>query len=209
MNKNRNGLELGTISLLIPACKDGNSQAREELFGLLRRYLYGITHGIMDPVISQKVESSDIVQASFLKIVQNFSQFRGETSGELKAWIKQIIGNEVRQARRHFKTQQRDFGREVSFGLANDDAHKLGFVDASVTPSSAALEQERNLRFHRVLATLNSDDAMVIRLRNLDELSFKEIAERMNRSEKACSQLWYRAILKFEKKLNESGEFDQ
>ena len=67
---------------------------------------------------------------------------------------------------------------------------------------------ERRQLFHQVMLELSPEHAEVIQLRSIDELSFKEIGERMDRSEDAVSKLWYRAMLKLEEKLKSRGNFE-
>ena len=70
------------------------------------------------------------------------------------------------------------------------------------------MAKERIDRFHTALRKLSKDHAEVIRLRNIERLTFKEIGEKMGRSEDAVSKLWYRAILNFEEKFKSADEED-
>ena len=202
-----NELNVNSISVLIEPAREGESASREQLFAELRGYLELIANRNMDPQVKQKAGTSDIIQSSFLKIVEKFDQFQGESSGELKAWIKTIVANEVNGVRRSYKAEKRDMDREVSLSPSAPSQNDFELTDGQLTPSSDALRNEQRKKIHEVLARLSPDDAMVIKLRNLEALSFREIGKRMNRSEQAASQLWYRAMLKFEEKLRAAGEF--
>ena len=79
--------------------------------------------------------------------------------------------------------------------------------DNNLTPSSEAMAAEQVQNFHHILGQLSDDYAQVIRLRSIDRLPFKQVAEEMNRSHDSVTKLWYRAILKFEELLRQSGEF--
>jgi len=199
---------LGSISILIPPSRTGERRAREELFTELKGYLDVIAERNLALGARQKVGVSDIVQSSFIRVIENFENFRGETSGELKAWIKIIVKNEVNRVHRTYATEKRNSKREVSLSLKSNDSLAAGFtpVDTASTPSSGFLKSEQRQKVHEILANLKPDHAEVIRLRNIVSLSYKEIGERMNRSEKSVSQLWYRAMVNFEKRLREGGE---
>ena len=67
---------------------------------------------------------------------------------------------------------------------------------------------ERVKLFHEILKELSPEHAEIIRLRNLEQLPFKVIGERMERSEDAANKLWYRAMVKFEEKLKQDGNFE-
>jgi len=201
-------VDLGSISILIPASKADEGNARAVLFTELKGYLEAAARSNMDPRIQHKIGASDIVQNSFLRVIENFDQFRGKTSGELKAWIKSVVKNEIKGACRALRTNKRNVAREVPIAPGTSTAPGFTLADANSTPSTCAIRQEQSDRVHEILAELNPDDAQVIQLKNIESLSFSEIAVRMNRSESAASQLWYRAVLKFEEKLRASGDFE-
>ena len=200
---------LGSISLLIPPSRTGEKRAREELFAELKGYLDVIAEKNLDFAARQKVGVSDIVQSSFIRVIENFESFRGQTSGELKAWVKKIVQNEVNRVHRTYATEKRNSKREVSLSPKTNDSLPGVFtpVDTAMTPSSDSLKNEQRRKVHEILAQLKPVHAEVIRLRNIESLSYREIGERMNRTEKSASQLWYRAMVNFEKKLRDGGEF--
>ena len=74
-------------------------------------------------------------------------------------------------------------------------------TDPNLTPGSEAIRAEKLIQFHRVLENLPPDYAQVIRLRSLEEQSFKEVSESMGKSYDAVSKLWYRAIVRFQEEL--------
>lgn len=195
----------GSVSILIPSIKAGDELAREELMAILMSHLNESANRNLGKSLRQKAGVSDIVQQSFVQIIEKFAQFRGNTRAELLAWIESIVVNEIRNTNRAFKTRKRDVSREQSLQQSQNPTANSP-ADPQLTPSSEAITQEKKQRIHQLLNELAPDYAEVIRLRNLESLPFKEIADRMNRSEEAVSQLWYRAMLKFEQKLK--GEKD-
>ena len=199
-------INLSTISLLIPKCKEGDNAARENLLSEISGFLKLVADQNMDPNLRQKIGTSDIVQNSLIKLIEHFEQFNGGTSIELRGWLKRIVVNEIHSKRRAFATARRNTQREES--IEPGASGKLGRQpqDPNLTPSSSAIAKERVDRFYQALDCLSEDHATVIRLRNLDRLSFKEIGEIMGRSEDAVSKLWYRAILNFEEKFKKIVE---
>ena len=186
---------------------DGDTFAREELLIKIQEYLEMTANRHMDPSLKQKVGTSDIVQQSFLRVIEKFSTFRGASSPEFRAWLRTIVINEVNNIRRSYRTHKRDIAREQSFRAKDSDIADFQPADQNLTPSSEAISAERLQKFHEILENLSPHHAEVIRLRNMKRLPFSEIAEAMGRSEDAVSKLWYRAILKFEEKLRQSKNF--
>jgi RNA polymerase sigma-70 factor (subfamily 1) len=198
-------IEPGLLSLLIPRMRDGDEAAREQLLIQLQDYLTRTADRQLEGALKQKTAVSDIVQISLIRIIESFEQFRGSSSNELRAWIKQIVVNEANTVRRKYRTNKRDVTLEKSIDAAAG-ANAAQPADKHLTPASAAMRGERLDRFHAVLDELPADQARVIRLRSIERLSFREVGEQMDRSEEAVSQLWYRAIMKLEEALNRHGD---
>ena len=59
------------------------------------------------------------------------------------------------------------------------------------------------------LAELSTDHREVIMLRNLQRLSFDEVAQRMNRSRPAAQMLWMRAMQKLKEVLTANSRAEQ
>ncbi len=174
----------------------------------LQRFLEMTARHNLGEDLKTKIGASDIVQLSFLRVVEHFEKFRGSSSAELHAWLKTIVLNEINNTRRGFHTDKRNVKREKSFDANGSRGPGMTAADTNLTPSSEALSAERVELFHEMLEQLPPDYALVIRLRSIDQMTFKEIGERMNRSEDAVSKLWYRAMIKFEEKLKNSGNFE-
>ncbi len=208
INSANTNFDLSTVSLLIPQCKDGDTGARDQLLNEMQGFLQLVANQNMDAKLRQKIGTSDIVQNSLIKLVERFEQFQGESSIEFRGWLKRIVVNEINSKRRAFLTKKRNTSREITIEAQGTGQFHAHPSDDQLTPSSQAMAQERIDRFHIVLEQLSEDHAQVIRLRNIERLSFKEIGEKMDRSEDAVSKLWYRAILNFEEKFKSSDEND-
>ncbi len=194
--------------MLIPKSKEGDRLAREQLLEEMQGFLEIVASQHMGADLKQKVGASDIVQLSFLRVVENFEKFNGRSSAEFRAWLKTIVVNEINKTHRTFSTKKRERARERSIDVAKSNVPNASLTDRHLTPSSEAVSAERVQLFHQILEQLKPEHAEIIRLRNLDQLGFKEIGERMDRSEDAASKLWYRAMLVLEEKLKASGNFE-
>jgi RNA polymerase sigma-70 factor (ECF subfamily) len=147
------------------------------------------------------------VQLSLVRVIQGFENFCGTSSAELRGWLKAIVTNEVHRMRRSFDTEKRDLHRETALPGFDDDHWALAPVDGQLTPSSQSIARERIEKFYAILEQLSAEHAEVIRLRNIERCSFREIAEKMVRSPEAAAKLWYRAMIKFEEELRADGNF--
>ena len=191
-------MDLNSVSSLFHRLDE--PKVRENLLEMMQGYLQVVATNNLEDSLKQKVGTSDIVQQSFLRVIEHFGQFKGTTTPQFKAWLKKVVINEIHKARRGFYTHKRDVSKEKSLDATLEN-HATNLPDKFQTPSSGAIAAERIEIFHRILATMSPDDATVIRLRSIDGLAFREVADRMNRTEESTAKLWYRAVLKFEEKL--------
>src|SRR5438874_621284 len=86
------------------------SQALERFRDYLR-LLAGLQVG---PRLRVKVDPSDLVQQTLLKAHQARDQFRGASSGEMSAWLRQILARTLADAARDLGRERRDIARERS-----------------------------------------------------------------------------------------------
>ena len=127
---------------------------------------------------------------------------RGGPEQEWLAWLKRILAHNAADfVRRYRGTAKRRAGREVAFRQPGDSSMAGGAPEPAApcaTPSQEFLQIDAELRMTAALAELPPDYQEVIVLRNLERLSFNEVAERMDRSRPAVQMLWMRAIRKLQ-----------
>ncbi|MFK7769265.1 MAG: sigma-70 family RNA polymerase sigma factor [Mariniblastus sp.] len=193
MVKNNEG-EFEFLTLLEQA-RHGDAVATGRLLQHHRNYLLLIANQELDSVIAQKFGASDIVQESLLTAHQQFGRFQGKEKKQLVAWLRQILINDLNQARRTFKgTQKRQVDREQP--LQSSSSHVRPLVDQELTPQTNALAVEQRCHLRLAIAALPADYQKVIELHSFDKMEFSEIGKIMERSSEACQKLWTRAVLK-------------
>jgi RNA polymerase sigma-70 factor (ECF subfamily) len=190
--------------LQLAAVKRGELTQLGPLLQLYRNYLTILATAQLDARLRRRMSPSDLVQEALLGAYRDFAQFRGGTERELLAWLRQILIHCLHHAyEMHIKAGRRDLRREVSLddvGRALDrSAVRLGDCLAApgTSPSSPLQQHERAVEIADQLARLRPDYRDVIVLRNLQGMSFEEVAERMNRKPGAVRMLWLRAIEQF------------
>src|SRR5262249_10200226 len=101
---------------------------------------------------------------------------------------------------RHFLgTRQRDVRLERDLANELDQSSRVlekALMAPQSTPSQRAVRREQAVLLADALERLPADYREVIVLRHLQELSFAEVAARMDRSEDAVKKLWTRALTK-------------
>jgi RNA polymerase sigma-70 factor (ECF subfamily) len=175
---------------LLREARQGSREALGELYARYGTRLLAFIRMRMGRDLRQRVESRDILQATLLKSFQRLAQFEGGDGATLMGWLVRIAENEIRDQADYQHRQRRD----VAAGVPID----AGGVDLPAHVRSAlseAVVSEEAERLGAALEALDPDHREVIALRKLEELSFKEVADRMGRSEDACRMLLARAMV--------------
>lgn len=194
-------LDLQSMSMLVPKAKAGDDIARNEVCKQIQEYLERMADKKLDAQLRRRVNPADIVQQTMTRMISAFEGFRGSSSAEFYGWLNRILENEINSTRRNSQRDKRDVRRESEVPDKSGIANAISPTDPNLTPGSEAIKTERLDQFHRVLEKLPPDYAEVIRLRSLEERSFKDVAEIMDKSYDAASKLWYRAIVKFQDEI--------
>lgn len=199
--------ETGTASVseLIRRARQGDGESREQLFALCRSYLAFAARAQVETWLRAKVDASDLVQQTMLEAHRDFDRFQGASEREWLAWLKKILAHNAADfIRRYRGTAKRQVAREVRFSDGGQTATIAGAPEPAApdqTPSQELVRLDDELRVASALAQLAPDYQEVIVLRNLQRLSFNEVAERMGRSRPAVQMLWMRAIRKLQQTL--------
>lgn len=145
-----------------------------------------------------KFDPSDVVQQTLMEAWQGWHRMQASEEPQRQAWLRQVLAHQLAHFVRHYQgTQKRDVAREVSVEQTlGRSAQRLDawLAARDPSPSQAAIADEQRITLARVLDQLPDDYRQVILLRNLEELSHQEVAQRMGRSEPAVRMLWLRAL---------------
>lgn len=194
--------DLDTVRLIVADINGGNADAWPDLSRHISDYLTLMAEKNLPQSIRGQVNPSDVVQQTMLKVVQGIDGFRGHTTAEFYGWLNTILRNQSLRFTRDMTRQKRDIRRQVSINQdERDEQPRIDLPDAMATPKSQAIAREQLELIERALRKLPTDYEQVVRLRNFDELPYEQIAEKMNRSVGAVTQLWFRAMVKLRKEL--------
>jgi RNA polymerase sigma-70 factor, ECF subfamily len=189
------------VLALIAAAQSGGQADVGQLLTLYRNYLQILAATQIDRRLTARLSPSDIVQETMLRAHANFGRFRGSSEGELLAWLRQILVNNLATfVEQHLLAARRDVRREVSLqqlaqSLTQSTIHMAAMIPSrGESPSQIAQHREEAVLLADRLATLPEDYRQVLLLRNLKGLSFDEVAAELGRSASAARMLWLRAI---------------
>lgn len=185
------------IEELIHRARAGDQTAENELLQKCRTYVSVIARSQIEGWMRTKFDASDLVQQTLLEAHQGINNFKGETEAEWLGWLRGILNhNTLDFARKYQGTAKRNVSKEYSIDQPGGNSSQPGWVleDQVETPSRILLNREQEILMANAVAQLPDDYQEVIMLRNLQRLSFKEVAQRMNRTSGAVQMLWLRAL---------------
>jgi len=158
---------------LVSAARQGESWAWFRLVEAYQGMVYAMVlrSGIQEP-------AEDVLQEVFLKIFKALDRFRGDSS--FKTWVFQITLNTIHTHGRKASSERALNDSALSTGH-DDQEESEGFLDRLPDPAlpdpPLELHQERmRLKLREAFALLQPKEREILVLRELQELSYGEIA---------------------------------
>lgn len=146
--------------------------AFEEMVAHFERPVYSLCFRILN----DSEEARDAAQETFLKVYRGLNNFRGESG--LKTWVYRIAINQAMNQQRWWRRRHRD--ETVSLDLSRKDSDTtLGNLlpGTGSSPEQVAIANERERRILGALAEIKQEYRVALILREIEELSYEEIAE--------------------------------
>jgi RNA polymerase sigma-70 factor (ECF subfamily) len=193
---------------LFAEARQGTGAARGELLETYRAYLDLLARVELGRRLRTKVDTSDIVQETFLEAHRNFGTFRGGQEREFVAWLRGILAAKIANLVRHYVgTQGRDVRREQGLQITLDHSSQAldrGLFALQSTPSQQVARREQGVLLAEGLARLPEEYREVLVLRHLEELTFPEVAQRMDRSIDSVQKLWVRGLARLRQLMKDA-----
>lgn len=183
---------------LLVLAKAGDSAALGRLLERYRNYVGLLVRLQVGRRLKSKVDVEDLLQEIWLEIHRKITLFRGGSEREFLTWARRLIGSILANQMRHYLgTKRRDLRLERA--LADDLDHSSralnqSLVAAQSSPSQQAVRREQAVLLSDALQSLPDDYREVIILRQLEGLSFPDVARRMGRTEDSVKNVWLRAL---------------
>jgi RNA polymerase sigma-70 factor, ECF subfamily len=154
---------------LVRRCAEGDEQACASLVNEYQRMVYQLAHHLL----GDHDDALDVSQEVFLRVFRTVHRFRGQS--QLRTWIYRIVINQARNRQRWWRRRQR--ANQISL-----DAHVAVHGDPparsdALSPERMLARKELGTRLQSALAALPFDQRTIVVLREIDGLSYDEIAD--------------------------------
>src|SRR3984885_1200444 len=160
---------------IVADLKAGSEEAYAWLIGEFQRPVYGLVYRI----VSDPADAADTTQDVFLKVFRGMKSFHGESS--LKTWIYRIALHEAANRKRWWfrhKVHETSIEPPESKGNRNgDDPMQSALPDRHESPFENVAQNEWRQRVDAELRRVDEPYRTTLILRDLEEMSYEEIAE--------------------------------
>ena len=154
---------------LIEGLRAADERAYEKLIERFQTPVYNLAWRLL----SDPADASDVVQEVFLKIFRNVNNFRGESS--LRTWVYRIAVNESHNRRRWlFRHRRGETGIDEAFD--DSDFRERPLTDDGETPFDFTMNREAQILLEEGLEAINPVFRAALVLREMEDLSYEEIA---------------------------------
>ena len=146
---------------LVKLCQKGDTVAFERLFQMHRDRVYGVAY----KMLNNQEDALDLTQEIFLKAYQKIGKFNFRSS--FSTWLYRLAVNVCIDELRKRKSV-REYPMDDSFQQISNNSN---------TPEEEAISNEREKFLWKAINSLKEKERAVIILRDMEGLSYNEIAE--------------------------------
>lgn len=154
---------------LVAELQAGSEQAFAYLVAVFENPIYNLVWRIL----GNETDAADVLQEVFVKVFRGIQQFHGASS--LKTWIYRIALHEASNHRRGWL--RRHLHEPMSLDEEPGTAVAQAAQSSTQTPYQNLEQAERQALVERALASLAEPYRTVVALREIEDLSYEEIAD--------------------------------
>jgi RNA polymerase sigma-70 factor, ECF subfamily len=168
------GIRAQEEAAVVAELKAGSEAAYAWLIGEFQQPVYGLVYRI----VNDPADAADTTQDVFLKVFRGMKHFHGESS--LKTWIYRIALHEAANRRRWWfrhKARETSIAPAESENAGAEGAMQAALTDPAESPFDNVAHHEVQRRVEEELGKLGEPYRTTLILRDLEEMSYEEIAE--------------------------------
>lgn len=184
--------------ILIEKSKNGDLEAFEMLVRRYESKVYTVAYRFL----GNHADASDLAQETFVRLYQALPGFRGESS--FMTWLYRITANACRD---EIRRQQRYQVVSLDVEAGTNGAQAISQVPSrSPSPEEAVEQKEFNEMIQQCLGSLSEEHRLVLVMREIQGLSYEEIADVLKCSLGTVKSRLNRARQAFKEKFSAQRE---
>jgi RNA polymerase sigma-70 factor (ECF subfamily) len=179
---------------LVESARKGDRDAFRTLFDRYHRRAYALAFG----VLRNQDDALDVVQDAFIKAHKYLDKFEGNSS--FYTWLYRIVMNlAIDHLRKHRRVRPVELDEAQLEGVEGDDSLLPKMLGGH--PGRALLDKEIRARIDQALGELSENHRAVLVMRELEGLSYEEMAQAMNCSKGTIMSRLFHARKNMQKRL--------
>ncbi len=192
-----------------PESRIATAEDLSAFFELHRNQLLAYVDRNLGPALRTRIEPEDILQEVVASALASLEQFQVEGRDPFRLLCQIAEQRIIDSHRHHVGAQKRSTAREVSMNAPAQGTDGFGFIDllvASITsPSQAFSRDQKEFQLQQALAELGDEQREVLRLRFVEGLPTKEIAEQLGKSDGAIRVMLTRTVAHLQEIISTTG----
>lgn len=196
---------------LLSYVRDGSEEALQILFEKYRPLIHGVAGRFSHYCSSYGLELSDLIQEGMLGFHSAIQTFSEQKDVLFYTYAKMCIERKILTIVCHARRQKhRILNESVSFDFVSEDESSYAsdrlMMDNTFNPEKVVLDLEQeNQLLERVRSVLTDFESQVFELK-LNDFSYREIADILDRDSKAIDNALQRIRSKFKEQIQSLSE---
>lgn len=185
---------------LVQRARSGDERAFRLLVERYQKKVYAVALGM----VKDREEAMDVVQEAFVKVHRSLESFKSDAT--FYTWLYRITVNvciDVIRRRGAARSETVEFDEHIAHDLAEAN---LGAVSSQLgnNPEKAVLQREVGEKIQAALEQIPEKHRAILLLRELDGLSYEELAQALDIPKGTVMSRLFHARAKVQKLLSES-----
>jgi|SRR6185295_7910993 len=156
------GTDEELVRLVVAGERDRFAPIYERYYWRVFRLAYGMT--------GNYGSAEDLTQEIFMRAYQRLKEFRGQSA--FSTWLYRVAVNHSLNYRRKHRAEARE--------ESPSEIDPQPMIDGSTTADTGVMRQQMTVQVHRALLALKPKLRMIVILKDIEGLSYEEIAQRTN-----------------------------
>ncbi|MEM9380572.1 MAG: sigma-70 family RNA polymerase sigma factor [Planctomycetota bacterium] len=175
---------------------DGDRAAFERLLDHHRHELHAFVRLRFGTLLKNQESSADLVQSVCREVLENADRFQHPEGHGFRRWLFTTALRKIKNRQTYYLAAKRDVLRRTDGTTGRSDEALIEHYRTFSTPSQAASTREEIARIEDAFEHLSEGQREVLTLAYLANLSRREIAEQIGKSEGAVRVTLHRALAK-------------
>ena len=186
--------------ILVAQVQSGNSASFEKLVLDNQTKVYNLALRM----VGSEQDAFDMSQEAFIKAYNSIALFRGDS--RFSVWLYRLTTNVCLD---FLRSEGRRAHGSLTYISEEDDEKELEIPDDRFSPETLTEKKELREAVNKGLMSLPKDYRAILLLREIDGLSYEEIAEALSLEEGTVKSRIFRARKRLCAILTEDGNFSQ